>query len=292
MAFLQRNQQLIISCTCMVVLSFALILNIIGTYLLHKQGVQRTHQNLIIMHLSMLQIPAVSVSLVYWLSMAIESLHMSWIEWLVQSARIPIYLVIATLTFDRLYGVKYSLRYRSYISTRKIRTALLASWISWILIFSILFPLRSEELSHVLSAIVFPILDWLLLLFILYTYWYIFYKIRKRPKSVFSANRLPIQRGSKQIRRVSTTIIFFYVCLVLLPDVTVSMALQILENNNVKIVYYAGVIINSCYLIALPITYVFMQKSTRNMFMNQMLNCFKKKDVSRGSSKDRQATTL
>ena len=296
MAFLQRSQQLIISCTCVVVLSFALILNIIGTYLLRKQGIQRTHQNLIIIHLSMLQIPAVSAALVFWTLIAIgtpaEILHLSWIEWLVISVRIPLYLVIATLTFDRLCGTKYSLRYRRLITTRKMKTMMYVSWVSWISSFSTLFALRSEELYQVLSIIAFPLLDWLLLLFIMYTYCYIFYKIRKRPKSVFSANRLPIQRGSEQIRRVSTTIIFFYVCLVLLPDFTVSIAFQTLENNNVKVVYYAGVMINSCYLIALPITYVFMQKSTRSMFINQILNCFKKKDVSRVNSKDVQVTSL
>ena len=286
MEFLQRNQQLIISCTCVVVLSLALVLNIIGTYLLRKQGVQRTHQNLIIIHLSMLQILVTSACLVFWLSMAIERLHMPWIELLGQSVRIPIYIVIATLTVDRLCGVKYSLRYRSYISTRKIKTALFVSWISWISIFSILFPLRSEELIHVLSVIVFPFLDWLLLLLILYTYCYIFYKIRKRPKRVSSANRLPMQRGTKQIRRISTTIIFFYVCLVLLPDVAVSIAFQSSESNNVQIVYYAGVVMNSCYLIALPTIYVFMQKSTREMLINQILNCFKKKDISPGNLKD------
>ena len=125
MAVVQKHQHIsAIVYISVIIAGFAFILNIIGIYFIRKQGSQRTHQRLIILHLSILQVPILICSLVYWISRLFYVI-MHWTIPLLISFRIAINLIIAILTADRLLAIKYSLRYLVIVTKRKIMLALI-----------------------------------------------------------------------------------------------------------------------------------------------------------------------
>ena len=259
--------------------SFALILNIIGLYLLRKQGATRTNQNLILLHFSIIQIPMLSVNLNYWISIMFdvpeESLQMKWTVSFLISGRMPIFLAIIILTIDRFCSIKYSLTYRSSTSKRRIKVALILTWMLWIACFVILLFFTAERLYHVLATIVIPIKDCVLILFILSTYCYIYCRINKRNRtmSTTSARSQQTQSGSRQILRVSTAIIFSYLFLVLLPDLTLSIALHHTDQYTSILIIHSRNMLNTCYMITIPLTYIFLHRNMRRIFVEKIMSC-------------------
>ena len=284
MAMLQTNNLSILSYISVAIVIFALILNVIGVCLVHKHGAQRTHQNVILLHLSILQIPILSAALVYWISVLIgsreDNIVLSWSKTLLISSRMPVIFIIALLTFDRLIAIKYSLMYWSFMTKRRVMAALIASWFSWIACFSILISLNTEESTNIASLILFPVQDFLLLLFIVYTYCCIYCKIHKRRTklSEISTNAQQTQSGGRQALLVSTTIIFSYAFLVLLPDVTISTAEHFIEGNASEITSHIGDMLSNCYFITLPLTYIFLNSSMRELFVASVLNFCRNKN--------------
>ena len=268
-----------------VIAGLALILNIIGIPLIRVQPSQRTHQNLIILHLSILQIPISISALAYWISILIHGLGpnaiMNWSFPLVISSRTTVVLIISILTADRLIAIKYSLRYMTIASKRKVMVALIASWLPWVLGFSILASLRRETYEHALVIYVIPVLGCILLVFILYTYSYIYWRIRRRRRILkdTSASSYQTQDGNKQILRVSTAIIVSYLLFVVLPDLINSMIGQVVESESLEIIMFVANMLNTCYYLTLPIIYIFLHKEMRRMFMEAIVKCFSRSDV-------------
>ena len=164
---------------------FALILNVIGIYVIHKQSSQRTHQNLIILNLSILIIPFSCSSLFTWIFVVIGIAEHNRFSNLASTCVITSRVaVIAMLTFDRLFAIKYTLRYTILVSKRKVKVVLCAIWALWVASFSILAPLRINTFRLVCFVIVVPVIDCLLLLSIVYAYSYIYWIIRKRAKKL------------------------------------------------------------------------------------------------------------
>ena len=257
------------------VLVCSLVLNTIGIWLIFRIRIQRTHQNLILMHFSIFQILLSILALVYWISALLgfgeEHQIRIWSNTVITSFRLPMYLTVNILTFDRLCATKYNLNYRRIFTKRRIRLMLLVPWISWFGSILILASLNSRNVIDVHEIIVFPILDCTSLAFILYTYCYIYYKIRKRRKNLHSiaANRLP---GSNQkFIRVTTAIIFSFVFLVILPDINTSITAGYVEPSVSRIIILVGYILISSYFITLPLTYIFMQRKMRAMFMETVI---------------------
>ena len=290
MAILQANQIFTLSCISVVIVIFALILNIIGVCLVRKHDTKRTHQNLILLHTSILQIPILSAALVYWISVSIGfgegNAVMSWSRTLVISSRMPVIIMIAILTFDRLIAIKYSLMYRSYMPKRRVMGALIASWFSWIVCFSILISLDTEDSLNMASLILFPAQDFLLLLFIVYTYCCIYYKIHERHTKLtgMSVNTQQTQSGSRQALLVSTAIIFSYAFLVLLPDVIISTAEHFIEGTASEITGHIGDMLSNCYYITLPVTYIFLNRSMRKMLVESIVNCCRNRNTQPNAS--------
>ena len=262
-----------------IISGFALIFNGIGIHLTRKQGPQRTHQNLIILHLSVLQIPISITALTYWISMLIyridNDIIIGWTVPILISCRIAVNLIIAILTAERLLAIKYSFRYMTIVSKLKLKVALIASWLPWVVSFSILASLAREMYEQVLIIVVNPVLDCLLLVFILYTYSYICWRIRKRRRMLIaiSANIHQTQDSNKQALRVSTAIIVSYIIFVVMPDIADSILERFMEGETLEVIMLTAHMLNSCYYLALPIIYIFLQRNVRERLLETVVKC-------------------
>ena len=262
----------------------AILLNMVGMYLISKQGPQRTHHNLVILHLSFLQIPISISALVYWISLSIfgteKNTIIKWTVPLMISSRVPLNLIIAILTADRLMAVKYSLRYMAIVSKHKVKVALIASWLSWVVSFSVLVSMRKEPYRQVLDVFVIPVLDCLLLLFILCTYSYIFWRMRRRSRTLsnISTNAEQMQQGNKRALLVSTIIIFSYIIFVALPDYTDSIMQQFTGSETLEVISLASHLLDTCCYVTLPVTYIYLHKDMRRMFMESVVKCHSRRD--------------
>ena len=272
----------VMSYISIIIAGFALTLNVIGIYLIRKQSSQRTHQNLIILHLSVFQILILNSTLVYWVSVLYDvgekNTVMVWNTSFFTSSRAMAFFLIAILTFNRLFAIKYKVRYTSIVSKRRVKVALIASWLSWVVSFSILLGKRSEALLHVLSAVVFPVGDGVILLLILYTYSYIYWTIResRRKLSDIKESKQQTALKSKQVLRVSTAIIVSFASLVLLPDIIVSIADHYMEREASEAIACTEDLLKSCYYLTLPVTYIFLHRNLRRMFLEAVGKCCSK----------------
>ena len=259
---------------------FALVLNTIGIWLINRIGVQRTHQNYILMHLSIFQILTLTIALVYWISALLgfgeEHQIRTWCYTILTSIRFPMYFAVTILTFDRLCATRYNLNYRRIFTKRRIRLTLLVPWISWFVSIFILALLNSKKAINVHEIIVFPFLDCAILAFIIYTYCYIYHNIRKRRKNLHSiaAKRLPGK--NRQFIRVTTAIIFSFVFLVILPDINTSITAGYVEPPVSRIIILVGFMLINSYFITLSLTYIFMHRKMRAVFMETVIRRSKK----------------
>ena len=284
MAILQDNQyHVVISYISLIIAAFALILNVIGIYLIHKQGSRRTHQNLIILHLSIIQIP-ISIGLsTYWISALMHGISsnrlVSWTLPLWISTRITIIFIISILTADRLLAIKYYLRYTVTVSKRKVKLALIMIWISWIVGCTVLKSVRIDIYIPILRGIAVPVLEGLLLTFILYTYCYIFWRMRRRREILrdSSANAPQMRHWNRQALRVSTAIIFSYIIFVVLPDFTESMLEIFVEGEDLEIILPLAYMLDTCYYVALPMTYIFLHRGLRRILIESVVRCCSRK---------------
>ena len=273
------HQVQVFSCISIAISTIALVLNIIGLDLVRKHGATRTNQNLILLHFSIIQIPMLSVNLNYWISIMLdvpeESLHMKWTASFLISGRIPIVLAIIILTIDRFCSIKYSLTYRNSTSRGRINLALIITWMSWITGFVILFLLGAKRLHHVLTTIVIPVKDSVLIFFIFSTYCYIYCRITKRNRtmSTTSARSQQAQSGSRQILCVSTAIVISYLFLILLPDLTLSIALHHTDQYTSILISNSRNMLNTCYMITIPLTYIFLHRNMRRTFVEKIMSC-------------------
>ena len=275
---------LVISYVSIIIAIVSLILNIIGIHLIRKQDSQRTHQYLIILNLSIIQIPISIGNIGYWIIVLIHGKEpytsMNWTLPLWISGRIALIMMIAMLTFDRLFAIKYSLRYTIIVSKRKVKIVLSAIWLLCIVSFSVLKALGMVAYSHLLDVTVVAILEGLLLCIILYTYCYIIWRMRRRREILrgISANTQQMQHWNKQALRVSTAIIFSYVGLVLLPDFTDSSLNPFTKGDAWENILLTAHLLDTCYYVALPITYIFLHRDMRKMFVESVVRCYNKKD--------------
>ena len=286
----QMQHALVISLISLVIVSLSLALNILGIYLIKKQGARRTNQTVIILHLSILQVLILINVLAYWISVLTKIDNsdgvMKWNVPIFISSRITFLLIIAILTFDRLFSIKYSLKHRTVASRRRVNIALAISWLSWAVSFSIIKILSKEIYLAIFSAVFITVMDSLLLLFILYTYSYIYWRIRIRHRNLIntSANNQQTQSGRKQAFRVSTAIIVSFTFLVLIPDVVVAIAGHFMNSKESDIIVNAGIMVNNCYYVTLPVTYIFLHRDIRRMLMDSIVKCCCRKDRRRNNA--------
>ena len=280
MALSQNKQyRIVICCISITISGLALALNTIGIYFIRRQGSQRTHQSLIILHLSIIQIPISIAYVSYWILVWIygeePNAGLNWTLPIWISTRVILISIIFILTADRLLAIKYSLRYMVIISKRKLNMVLIVSWASGLVIFSILKSLRSEIYVHFILVIALPIVDSVLLVFILYTYCYIILRIRRRRQAFrdSSVNTQQMQQGSGQALRVSTVIIISYVICFILPGYTDSIIRQSVKSGTLEIILLTVNMLDTCYFIALPVAYIFLHRNMRRMFMDILFRC-------------------
>ena len=262
-----------------IVISFTFILNVIGINLIRKQGFQRNNQLFIILNLSILQILVLICVLIYWIlllaGMKETDSAVVWAATILSASRMVGAMIIVLLTLDRLIAIKYSLRHTIILSRRRLKVALTVSWLSCVVMFSILKSLTIDEYRFVSYVITAPVMDLSLLLFILYAYSYIFWRIRKRRRIFGNAPASSQQTwaSGKQTLRVSTTIVISYVCLLVLPDLADSIAVSFTKGRASEIIRIIAYMLSTCYLITVPMTYIFVHRDMRRMFLESVMKC-------------------
>lgn len=262
------------------ILSFAVIVCMIGVILILKIGTQRTHQNFILLHLSIIEMLTLLTALFYWMSALLgtdKDDKMRVISNLcLTSYRLPMYLLMAVITLDRLFGTKYGLHYRRLLTRRKVQIMMFAIWLSWIADLSMLVGLQSSIILRVHDFIAFPILDGALLIFVMYTYCNIFCIVRKRAQNLHrvSTSKKQEARQSNRFLGVSSTIVISFISFVVVPDIVVSLTEWCAKESSSKTTRLIGYVLINLYLVALPFTFVFMQRDVRRVFKMWFWRCF------------------
>ena len=267
-------------CIHITIVALALLLNIIGMYLICKQGDKRTNQNLIIVHLSTVQILILVGIIFLWvLNSAIEwktlRVLINWIINLLLCSRVTVMLIIAILTFDRLIAIKYSLRYKIILSKRRVKAALIFSWLPWMLSSVVVVFDRSFKSDEILSYFIVPIVDCLLLLFLICVYSYIYWRICKRQRMLRNISRRNLQRESacNQALLVSISIVLSYVLFALIPDLYKFLLHSGIVPNKIIIIHNFHSQLHFSFYITLPVIYIFGHKDRRGMFMRSFVKC-------------------
>ena len=256
----------------------ALGLNITGVYLVYKFGIKRTHQNVLILHLSIFEVlisVSGSVNLIKVLlgNKGDNLQKLSNISLI--SLRLPICMAIAVLTVDRLYAAKYLLRYKRLFSRERVKRMLLATWVMWIVNLSILLLLSSASFLYWYEVVIFPTLDCMLLALVAYTYCTLFRIIRRRCTTLreISTSTNQTAHGTQRFFRVSMLITFSFVLLVTVPDTVVSFLAHFASATVAKTANHSGYVLNSLYILMLPLTYIFMQRNIKGILMEKIRSC-------------------
>ena len=92
--------------------------------------------------------------------------------------------------------------------------------------------------------------------------------------SNISAYSQQTQSGSNQVLHISSTIIVLYIYLLLLPDIIDSKIEKLVNREAFIIIMFTAFMMNTCYFISIPVTYIFLHRDMRRMLLERFLRCF------------------
>ena len=273
----------------------AIFLNSLGIYLLSQVRNTRTNQNMILMNLSSAEI------LLCLLSTTKDIIRMVRISGKEDSPGQRIfralsygfiftyYLLMISVTLDRLLMSVLSIKYRIIMTTLKIKIILAVSWITGQALGLRLCFLTQIEQQNVLNIFISPILSGVFILSASITYSYIFYKLNNRKRylhkntrgnSAKKANQVSQQRDDlKKFYSVTGLIILSFTILVAIPSTLKNFLIypnykdpyQTLEYLISTALHYANYAADPCI-------YIFLQPSIRRLLKNKVTFCGNNQD--------------
>ena len=253
----------------------SLVLLFLGITLLAGAKKERTHQNQILIHLSLAEILLLASAMIHWVFVLLGekdgSLTLKIISLFIFCTRWPSYCFLFLLTLDRLIGTKYALNYRMVLTQRRIRCCLAFAWSSWMFFLIWLIFAKPGTIFNVSYKFLFPAFDGIYLCFAAYAYRYIFRVLCKRRKNLnkHSLRTRKTYESEWRVVRMSLMIVCMFAIFVVLPDA--ALATFILSQRPVeKSLAAAAFIMLTLYCLSIPLTYIFMQQKIRNRLQQQI----------------------
>ena len=273
------------------IISSAIVLNVLGLYLLFKDRIRQTNQNLILKYLSSVELTCSCLMLT-----DVSTLYHGWTgtDTLFQVLTRILYsvypitsLVMAMMTLDRLIATKYPLRYVFILTKKKAHVILSLSTFLCIAGGVSTSFLEFDQFLSTFDKFVFPTISTSATLFMLAAYTYIFIKVSKRRNMDNSMQNIRIRRTmeNQQFLKMAFIITLTYVTCYVVPDFAFMSCTGCFANgiDVYRILFYLGPVLD-------PITYIFMQKRLRKMVVKLM--CCRKKNQMDSSNVEYPASTI
>lgn len=255
-----------------ILLSVAFCLHIIGITCLLKHTPKNKNQKVILLSLSITEISIIIINVCSEVFHFVEhrnlhntnsSVYFFFLTWFVTS----FCMVMIVLVVDRLLCVVSHLKYRYYVTPKKLLSTIVGLWTicAFPSIPHLLYNQTDPEMA-LYTKIFLPALSCFYTLLAIFVYVVIGYKLYRREK-VLSRNR----ESQKSFLRKKQTliplcIIVSFILLVLTPEFvtiwTVDNVDNITDSGNIEMVlaflWYSGFIVD-------PVIYVFLNQSLRNI---------------------------
>ena len=259
------------------IISSAVVLNVLGLYLLFKDRIRQTNQNLILKYWSSVELICSCLMLT-----DISIMYHGWTgsDKLFQVSTRILYsvypitsLVMATMTLDRLIATKYPLRYVFILTKKKAHVILCSSTFLCITGGVSTSFLEFDQFLSAFDKFVFPAISTSATLFMWAAYTYIFIQVSKRRNMDNSMQNIRIRRTTEnqQFLKMASIITLTYVTCYVIPDFAFMSCTGCFANgiDVYRILFYLGPVLD-------PITYIFMQKRLRKRVVK--LICCRKKN--------------
>ena len=124
-----QQDTIIFSYIGLIILTLGLLLHFLGLYLLSHFRQTRTHQNVILMNLGFAEIIMSATGIAEFSYEISEKIISRPALLLSQGSVITFYLVMITLTLDRLFMILLSIRYNIVVTRKKMRVVLMFCWL-------------------------------------------------------------------------------------------------------------------------------------------------------------------
>jgi hypothetical protein len=194
--------------------SIAVVLHSIGIMLLTKVR-RRRNQDLIILHLSVSELFMCLLDIAQNILMRDRYMRRS-TEVAIAYVIIvnccffvvPSFLIIITLTVDRLLEVLLNIKYQLYFTKFTVKVVLASNWMFGAALGAILISMKMTHGTKVrlfIFMIVFPVLQSIFLVLAFITYGYIYKKFRKKFKSHFLGKVAPTAQTDSKVNSESVT---------------------------------------------------------------------------------------
>ena len=274
---MQSSNFVPLSTSAIIISALALLLNSLGIYLLSEIKKRPTHQNFILINLSVAEILSCIIGVIYFaLLLGNHNIYVSSV-WFYQTIGHGTFLaydfIMITITLDRLAMSVLSIRYQSIITYRKVVIILASCWIMGPSISLLLFLLKKYQLIcfQLYNRIVFTAVDLSFVTVTVITYLHILYRLIKRRKLFQSeesetskqGNTTPNLNQGKNLFKFYMTsglIILSYTLLVAIPNLIREFSFE--QYNRSTNYLYAVRPIN--YIVD-PCVYILFHQSVRNL---------------------------
>ena len=242
---------------------FAIILNIIGIYILVKSKRPYSNQIKIMLNISLLDILIATFSIgktiLELLEMQQSNLYLSF--WRITTVLFFIwYMTFYLLMFDRFLSCCFPFWYRTYASVRYIKIILFVYWASLLLLIPILYQIDIGKIKHDISTFAWLVFDVIFICGFIVLYSMIFGLKRRSNKR---SRRNAANPDNKRFLGVISAMLVAFLVLEASPTVLMSI-LNILEKHEASselMSYFA--ITWRLNLLADPLIYIFLQPNMR-----------------------------
>ena len=255
-------------------LFLAVLLHSLGIYLLCHIKETRTDQNVILVHLSLVEI-ITSLFVIGYNAARLSAMeindHVALLSYLfIEGIYLAFHLIMIVLTSDRLAMTLLSLKYQMTMTRRRMKLALAVCWITRHISGGLFVVLRLRWIViiiHMLLIVCFMMLT-------VVTYTSILCKIRKRRKSLQKNANAHISRGNNRVQDsskfylVTTLIMSSFTLFVVIPYVY-SLYDNVADIKSFKVVVLQ--LVWSANNIIDPCIYIFLQMPVRNLLRRKLI---------------------
>ena len=251
-------------------LSFGIILNSFGIYILHKWKRRDNKQKFILVNLSILDILLASTELletiIRYTSNIEHELHHKIFRTVDVSLYVMYYQLITFISLDRLLCVLLHIKYNYYVTSKRVKRIISIIWLFGLCsVLPCIFS--SSDSIYKISEILFSILNFIVLLIAILTYATIGYKLKKN-KMIFVSS---VGKRQQQNFIVPMLIILSFAICYAIPDI-VHTFLVLHESETLSIDVIIMLLLHHINRCLDPLIYIFMNSIAREIVFS-MLSC-------------------
>ena len=251
------------------ILLLALLIHSLRIYLLYHIKETRTNQNLILIHLSLIEIFTSTLAVAHGAGVSIlkmdEKVAVS-LYYFCIGAYLIFYLIMIALTLDRLAMSLLSIKYHTVITRGRMKVALIACWPIGVLCGAVFVKLQSYKIA----AMVYIIADGCFLVLMIITYTTVLSKISKR-RELLQRNEAQNNDHHQEPTKfylITGLIISSFTLFAAVPN----LCKLFLFDYNSRSFGWEAILLLWCFNnIIDPCIYIFLQKPVRKLLRKKII---------------------